>query len=316
MDENSVSDLLMKAKAAPVKLLNDYVKIIEESFNVNINIHDVIGVGSIVPSLEKLFVSHQYHNNPFCNNIKKNSSCLKLCILNKEKLCSKCKTTAKPFYGSCYMGIEEFIYPILCDKKLIAIICVGQFSHNINTKKELIEKNSKIYNFNNEEAEKYFMLTTKDMRLNIEKLNCYISMLSEHICLNLRLAIEEGTYSNSCEQNSNDFLAAHKNNFIINTTIQFIKENFDKDLTLETLASNCYCNPSYLSHIFKEKSNIGISEYINTIRIQEAKEMLDITSKSITEIGIRVGFNDLGYFGRVFKKIVGLTPKEYRAKKT
>jgi YesN/AraC family two-component response regulator len=116
-------------------------------------------------------------------------------------------------------------------------------------------------------------------------------------------------------ENNKDILSIHKNNFIVSTTTYFIRENYEKPLALKLLASNSYCNPTYLSHIFKEKMHISITEYINNIRIQHAKELIDLTSKSITEISIRVGFNDLGYFGRVFKNIIGLSPKEYREKK-
>lgn len=315
MDKDSVNDLLVKIDDNSTEFLEEYVLNIEKKFNVNINIHDVVGVSSLSPSLEKVFSTHQYHNNCFCNNVKKNLRCLELCILNKSKLCSRCKNVSTAFYDSCYMGIEELIYPIVCDKKLIAIICIGQFVTNIDISKKIIQKNSSLYNLDTEESENNFVITTRSLDFNLEVLHCYISMLTHHICLNFKLSLEN-KINKSTTETDRDILNIHKNNFIISTTTYFIRENYEKPLSLKLLASNCYCNPTYLSHIFKEKLNTSITEYINNVRIQNAKELIDLTSKSFTEIGIKVGFNDLGYFGRVFKNVVGLSPKQYREKNT
>jgi len=306
MDKDSVNDLLIKINDNSLDFLEEYVVSIEKNFNVNINIHDVIGVSSLAPSLEKVFSTHQYHNNCFCNSIKRNPRCLGLCILNKSKLCSRCKKISTAFYDSCYMGIEEIVYPVTCDKKLIAIICIGQFYSNIDSSKKLIQKNSSIYNLNKVETENNFVSTTRILDFDIEALHYYISMLIEHLCLNFKLSLEN--------KNNTDILCVNQNNFIVSTSTYFIKENYEKPLTLKLLAANSYCNPTYLSHIFKEKMNTTITEYINNVRIQKAKELIDLTSKSITEISIKVGFNDSGYFGRVFKNIIGLSPKEYREK--
>ena len=314
MNKDSVNDLLIKISNNSLDFLEDYVLSIEKEFSVNINIHDVVGVSSLSPSLEKVFSTHQYHNNCFCNNVKKNQRCLELCVLNKSKLCSKCKSLSTPFYNSCYMGIEELIYPVMCDKKLIAIICIGQFFSNLDSSKKLIQKNSSLYNLEKEETENNFVSTTKSLDFNVEALDCYISILIQHLCLTFKLSLENKTNIKSNTNSSEDILYLHKNNFIINTTTYFIRENYEQPLTLKLLASNSYCNPTYLSHIFKEKMNTSITEYINNVRIQNAKELIDLTFKSITEISMKVGFNDLGYFGRVFKNIIGLSPKEYREK--
>jgi two-component system, response regulator YesN len=145
-------------------------------------------------------------------------------------------------------------------------------------------------------------------------MNCYISMLIEHICLNFRLSLENKVPTEFNIESNNAIINLHNKSFIINNTTQFIRDNYEKALTLNILASNSYCNASYLSHIFKEKMNISITKYINNIRIQKAKELIDVTNKSITDICMWVGFNDLGYFGRVFKNIIGISPKEYRDK--
>ena len=64
--------------------------------------------------------------------------------------------------------------------------------------------------------------------------------------------------------------------------------------------------------MFKESTGINISEYVNRLRVEMAKTALQFTDKSITDIGYEVGFSDTAYFTRMFKKCIGVTPKEYR----
>jgi len=316
MDKHSVNNLLIKINNNSLDFLDDYINMIEKKFNVNINVHDVVGINLLAPSLEKAFSTHKYHNNCFCNYVKKNHRCLELCMSNKSKLCYRCKKVTTAFYDSCYMGIEELIYPVMCDKKLIAIICIGQFFSNMNISKKTIHKNCSLYNLKKDETENNFVITTRSLDLNLETLHCYISMLIQHLCLSFKLTLENKINNKSNAETDKDILSVHKNNFIISTTTYFIKENYEKPLTLKLLANNSYCNSTYLSHIFKEKMSTSLTDYINNVRIQNAKELIDLTSKSITEISMKVGFNDLGYFGRVFKNVIGLSPKKYREKNT
>ena len=316
MENYSNNDLLKALKENHQNILDIYINNIEQQFKVNINIHDVAGISAVDPILEKIFLSHKYHDNPFCNYVKKSNRCFNQCVINKEKLCKRCNSTSTPFYGSCYMGVEEIVYPIMYNEKLMAIISIGQFYSDIEKSKRLIRNNALVYGLPQEETEKKFLMTSSDINFNIKELNIYILMLIDHILLLIQNTLEKKYNSNYFSNMNIDILTNHKNSFIINNTLEFIKDNYNKELSLNLLASNSYCNHSYLSHIFKEEMNIGITEYINTIRIQAAKELLDITSKSITEICMKVGFNDLGYFGKVFKSVIGLTPKEYRERNT
>lgn len=314
MAEYSMNDILKEINYNSLNFFEEYVFMIEKNFNVNINIHDIVGLSSLVPSLEKAISSHQYHNNCFCNYIKKNHRCLELCVLNKTKLCNKCSKSRAAFYDKCYMGIYELIYPVICDDKLIAIICIGQFYNDLESSMNIIQRNSSLYFFHKEEASTNFLKASKILTIDLETFHSHISMLVHHMCLAFKLSLNNKTINLPDQGIHSEILSQHKNNFIVNTTINFIRENYDKPLPLNLLASNSYCNPTYLSHLFKEKMTISITAYINNIRIQRAKELIDITSKSLTEIGMMVGFNDLGYFGRVFKNIVGISPKEYKQK--
>lgn len=99
--------------------------------------------------------------------------------------------------------------------------------------------------------------------------------------------------------------------YIVDAT-KYISENYGKNIDLNEVAEYAHVNKAYLSRKFKEVMSIGLSEYINTLRITAAKEMLLNTDKSITEVAMNCGFNDSSYFALLFKQQIGESPLKYR----
>ncbi|MCU0822564.1 MAG: response regulator, partial [Spirochaetes bacterium] len=97
--------------------------------------------------------------------------------------------------------------------------------------------------------------------------------------------------------------------------LDFINDNYDTDLTRESLAAAVDINPDHLSRVFNRYTGKKINEYINSIRIDEAKKKLEDSRYNITEIAISVGFENLRTFNRYFLSATGISPTEYRAKK-
>ena len=98
---------------------------------------------------------------------------------------------------------------------------------------------------------------------------------------------------------------------IVKQAIEYINLNFSKELSLPFIADIINVSPSHLSKKFKKETGFTVTEFINKKRIQEAKRLLQISDHSITDIAILIGFEDPGYFTSVFRKLVGITPREY-----
>lgn len=107
--------------------------------------------------------------------------------------------------------------------------------------------------------------------------------------------------------------AESKNNHIIvQKMINYIRENYMENLSLEMAASRFHFSPSYFSVLFKACSGMGFSEYLTAVRIQKAQELLRHTSLKVYEISEKVGYKDAAYFNRIFRKEVGISPYKYR----
>jgi two-component system, response regulator YesN len=100
----------------------------------------------------------------------------------------------------------------------------------------------------------------------------------------------------------------------IGSAIHYIQLNYSEPLTLKGLADKVYLSPSYFSRMFKEDTGMTFVEYLSFIRVQKAKGLLRMSSLPIEVIANNSGFANSGYFATAFKKLLGITPSEYRDK--
>jgi two-component system response regulator YesN len=95
---------------------------------------------------------------------------------------------------------------------------------------------------------------------------------------------------------------------------EYIGQHYADEMTLHTVAEAVFVSEFYLSHLFRKEMNITFSDYVCRVRINKAKEILKRDSDiRIQEIGETVGFNDSNYFAKSFKKLTGISPREYQA---
>ncbi|MGE5676749.1 MAG: response regulator [Pseudomonadota bacterium] len=99
---------------------------------------------------------------------------------------------------------------------------------------------------------------------------------------------------------------------VIEQVCTYVLENIDEEVSLSTVADSLFINKSYISGNFKQKTGISFIEYLTTVKMERAKKLIRDGSIRIYEIGGLLGFKDIEYFSRVFKKYTGLSPMEYR----
>ena len=98
---------------------------------------------------------------------------------------------------------------------------------------------------------------------------------------------------------------------VIKNTIQYINDHFNEDISIQQIAEAVHLSPNYFSHVFKKAREESFTDYLNKFRVKKAKELLAKHIYKVYEIADMVGYSDYKYFSSVFKKITGVSPKEF-----
>jgi two-component system response regulator YesN len=130
----------------------------------------------------------------------------------------------------------------------------------------------------------------------------------EQICFLTNRAMEK--FIDTVHKNRNQ----KQTNEHLTKAIIYIMKHYSDELTLGKVANAVYVSEYYLSHLFRKEMDQTFSEYVCKIRIEKAKEyFVSDGSMQIQEIAEKVGFDDPNYFAKIFKKISGVTPREYQS---
>lgn len=147
----------------------------------------------------------------------------------------------------------------------------------------------------------------------------------EHASTQLRQSLHEFRFLNSSyqmEQHMLQFLtdlnkrmndsASGSTRKAIREVERMIRVSYDKNLTIQQLADGVFLSTGHLQALFKKETGQTINDYITAVRIENAKLLLRNPSIKIYEVANRVGYQDTHYFARIFKKLVGKNPLDYR----
>jgi AraC-like DNA-binding protein len=101
----------------------------------------------------------------------------------------------------------------------------------------------------------------------------------------------------------------------VESSISFMQQNLAQLLSLEEIAQSVNFSASHYSAIFRKKTGFAPIEYFNHLKIQRACQYLHFTELRVKEIADKLGFEDPYYFSRLFTKLMGMSPNQYRVKK-
>lgn len=104
----------------------------------------------------------------------------------------------------------------------------------------------------------------------------------------------------------------YKNKQKIQQAVEYIKDNYDKDLNMAVVSNHISMNYSLFSYVFKQYTGNNFVNYLKEIRIQEAKRLLEETDMKVIDISCRVGYENEKHFMKTFKAALGVSPTEYR----
>lgn len=132
-------------------------------------------------------------------------------------------------------------------------------------------------------------------RIIPDKLEDFRGLESAYVTFKEEMLPEPDSYSNAVGQ-----------------TIRYLQKNHTRGASLQDAADQVHLNPAYLSHIFSKETGITFSEYLLSCRINTAKELLVHTGDKIRDVSEQSGFRDYRNFCKIFKRVTGVTPQNYR----
>lgn len=236
------------------------------------------------------FLIHNIHSNPFCTLVKTDPQAWQKCIACQRKVFKEYKKGL--IFGMCHAGVEEYVY-FVNDKLFISVSGYG-----IHRAKALprINRLSAEYVLSKEA-----MLEVYDSSLKHESEDeTYLSLLINplrHMLTLLDIWIADTQESH---------------NIAFDAMLAYVHANYMKDISISDVAQACGYSESSVSHLFREYCNESVKKYINTLRINQAKRLLDTSTLSISRIAALCGFANSNYFPTAFKKEAGISPTEYR----
>lgn len=101
---------------------------------------------------------------------------------------------------------------------------------------------------------------------------------------------------------------------VVEKVQRYMEEHLGEEFSREQAAEHVYLNPAYLSRLFRRETGSSLTDYLVKLRIAKARAELEKTNNRVSDIAINVGYGNFSHFSKLFKKMIGLTPQEYRKK--
>ena len=269
----------------------------------------------------------------------KHSGCHAFCqkIRQDPKLngyCQKCDSRGgfeamknnSPYIYKCYFSIVDMAIPIIVNNQYVGAIMAGQVrvsEGGENLEKLINPGNPGYVDAKREELKACYEELPVLSYGRITVIANMLYYLCNYMCaetarkqeaLSIYETILENDVPEEEPEKKQDPLAleygAHSE--IIKKVFEYIHNNKYVNPSLKQMADDCHVSTGYMSRLFSKEVGESYSVFLTKLKIDWAKALLETTDDSVNEISEKIGYSDAGYFIRVFKKIVGVTPLVYK----
>ena len=260
--------------------LYDLINYLQYGTNLHIG---VLFLGSYGNDMVKLPHRQEIHAGVLCDEFKTQN--FDRCYRCRNKAVYKALKTKKDFGGVCINGIYEYTRPVVINDEVASIIYIGN----------IYDEEKGFPRLKLHIGERKWLLDTLEKDFDEDKCRDIGRLLESYI----RILLE-------------NYTANPENNPVIDNIKSYIEDNLEFDIRISHIAKLFHYNEQYLGRFFKRETGKSFSDYINLRRLKKAQYLLGNSDNSILDIANKVGFNNVTYFNRIFKRTYGITPSEYR----
>ena len=289
MDPEASKSLIERLSQS--KIYEDYAKAFVETTGLPLSLQPV--------EAWQLALRAHPKESPFCAIMSKNSRTCAACLEVQDQARTLGKN--QPTTVRCFAGLCDTIVPVRLGNEVFGYLQTGQvFPHTptrnqfARTARQLVEWGLKVDLAQAEEA--YFHTRVIGPK-QYEAMVRLLAIFAEHLSMvSNQLVVQQ--------DNAEPQMIARAR--------EFIDEHQSEDLSLAEVAKAVNCSTFYFCKMFKKTTSLHFTEYLARVRIEKAKNLLLNPNLRISEIAYEVGFQSLTHFNRVFRRIVGESPTEYR----
>jgi AraC-like DNA-binding protein/ligand-binding sensor protein len=282
---------LMEALAGS-KIYQDY----ERAFS------EATGLPVALRSVESWRLPHhgKKFENPFCAMLAQKSRACAACLQTQQELSETSTQEAKTV--TCQAGLCDTAVPVRMGEQLIGFLTTGQVFNKKPTEAQF-NRTAKLITEWGVQADpadlrKAFFETRVLSCRQHESVVKLLTIFAEHLSMvSNRIVVQE--------QNAEPP--------VITRAKQFITEHQTEELSLDQVAKSVHTSKFYFCKMFKKTTGVNFTDYLSRVRTERAKNLLLNPNLRVSEIAYEVGFQSLTHFNRVFKRILGQSPTEYRS---
>lgn len=264
---------------------------------------EATGLPVALRPVESWQLPHHGHRgeSPFCAMVASKSKACAVCLQVQEKLVEA--ATEAPATITCEAGICDTAVPVKLGDKVVGFLQTGQ----VFRKKPSETQFKKVIGLTKE-----WGLEVSQKELRDAYFGTRVVSSKQHESVVKLLSI----FAQHLSMLSNQIVVQQENSEppVIRRAKEFINEHQTEDLTLGQVAKAVNTSTFYFCKMFKKATGINFTDYLSRVRIEKSKNLLLNPNLRVSEIAFEVGFQSLTHFNRVFKRILGQSPTDYRAK--
>ncbi len=227
------------------------------------------------------------HPSPICEEFKgRGKEGFDRCFRCRNLAIRKAQKRKKAFGGICVNGVYEYTRPVVIGDETVCVIYIGNILDSEKGYEKLV----------NSIKGKEELFDTMEKNFNLEKCETVGKLIESYI----RFLLER--FSNK----------KYVENPLIENIKSYISANSEFNIEISHIAKIFHYNEKYLGRLFKKTTSQSINDYINDERLLKAKHLILNTDEKLIDISLNVGFKNVTYFNRLFKKKFGITPTQFR----